>query len=482
MVKKIIIALIFLVLFAGRSACGRVVHAAADDAPFRTLYVLAAPFNTVTDEINSSDLIQFWQSPSAVGSNASIIPSIILLSETGKPQFANFGEAGNPNITDVSEPEKAIKQALDSRHWIILPFDLLDPRLKVITIDGMNPLEKQFNPDLWPLITNEGKNAPPDFDWSTAPIANRDPDKLTTLVLTGVTAMVRGTASYMDALGPEYPATNIYQVLQNADILHVNNEVPFAPVCQQTEEDYQRLRFCSKKRAMDLLTFIGTDIVELDGDHFQDFGDEAIFFTLDLYREAGIQYYGGGKNKAEAIEPLLLEHNGNRFAFIGCNAKEIGYTSASDTRPGAVHCDFPAVRAQIRRLKSQGILPIVTMQHIEYYHEFPNEEMRNDFLSLAKSGAVIVSGSQSHIPMAFEITGDAFLHYGLGNLFFDQAFFLPETSEATIDQHVFYDGRHLSTQILTIKFTNLALNRFMTPEERAAMLSRIFAESLIDER
>ena len=77
-------------------------------------------------------------------------------------------------------------------------------------------------------------------------------------------------------------------------------------------------------------------MIELDGDHFQDYGDEAVELTLDMYDEAGMPYYGGGHNKTEAQQPLIISHNGNTFGFLGCNGKEIGYAAASDTRPGAV--------------------------------------------------------------------------------------------------------------------------------------------------
>lgn len=452
----------------------------AKNTPSRTLYVLAARFDTVLDGIPLETLVDFWQSEKPSAPEPNFISGIILTGSSKRPVFESLGQSANRQISYVNDTEQAIHQAIIDRSWIILPFDQLDPRLKVLAIDGKNPLDKGFIVSGWPLITQNGSELGDFANWEAVPIQNRDESKMTTLMLTGVTAMVRGTASYMDALGPEYPATNIFPELRNADILHINNEVPFAPVCQQTEEDYAVLRFCSKKRALDLLTFIGTDIVELDGDHFQDYGDEAMYYTLDLYKEAGIPYYGGGINIEEAAQPLLITHNGNQFAFIGCNAKEIGYSSASATRPGAIHCDFPKIVEQIKTLKSQGYLPVVTLQHIEYYNLYPNQQIYDDFQILADAGAVIVSGSQSHIPMAFDISKDSFLHYGLGNLFFDQAFFLPETSEATIDRHVFYDGKHLSTQLLTIKFTNLALNRFMTPEERGQLLERIFSESGID--
>ena len=68
----------------------------------------------------------------------------------------------------------------------------------------------------------------------------------------------------------------------------------------------------------------------------------------------------------------------------------------------------------------------------------------------------------------------------LGNLFFDQAFFLPETAEAFIDRHIFYDGRYLNTELLTIRFTNNALSHYMEPADRAQLLNRIFKISEVE--
>ena len=122
----------------------------------------------------------------------------------------------------------------------------------------------------------------------------------------------------------------------------------------------------------------------------------------------------------------------------------------------------------------QGIIPIVTFQHLEVFQEKPVDVVRADFEAVRDAGAVIVSGSQSHIPMEFDVSSTNFVHYGLGNLFFDQAFFLPETAQAFIDRHVFYDGRYINTELLTIRFTNNALSHYMDPADRSALLSRIF--------
>lgn len=99
---------------------------------------------------------------------------------------------------------------------------------------------------------------------------------------------------------------------------------------------------------------------------------------------------------------------------------------------------------------------------------------------MTEAGAVIVSGSQAHQPHGLEINEDSFVHYGLGNLFFDQYAGSPnvsETRKAFVDRHVFYDGRHISTELLTMVFVDFARARPMTVEERRDLLQTTFSAS-----
>ena len=454
------------------------VISAQENTPSRRLYAVSAPYLTITDDVSFENLTCFWNGSCNTIENGDNGISLILISEEELPPLINIFRS----IPNKKHVRTLPKSDLYSNHnlsecWMIIPFEDIEPRRKILTIDGMDILTNQFDPDTWPLTSVIGEISE-ETNIFDLPVSNRDASKLTNLMLTGVTAMVRGTASYMD-LDPLYPASLIREPLVEADILHINNEVPFAEVCN-IQEHYMGLVFCSKPPYMKLLEDIGTDVLELDGDHFQDHGDEPVLMTLDMYDEAGIPYYGGGHNKQEAQQPLLITHNGNRFAFLGCNGKEIGYAAASDTRPGAVHCDIDLMKQQIRTLRKQGIIPIVTFQHLEVFQVKPVDVVRADFEAVRDAGAVIISGSQSHIPMEFDVSSTNFVHYGLGNLFFDQAFFLPETAEAFIDRHIFYDGRYINTELLTIRFTNNALSHYMDSADRAQLLDRIFKVSEVE--
>jgi poly-gamma-glutamate synthesis protein (capsule biosynthesis protein) len=130
---------------------------------------------------------------------------------------------------------------------------------------------------------------------------------------------------------------------------------------------------------------------------------------------------------------------------------------------------------QIQKVNDAGYLPIFTFQHLEYYTYGANPALEEDFHSAADAGAVIVSGSQAHQPHAFEFYKSSFLHYGLGNLFFDQYGEGFAQRQALIDRHIFYDGRHISTEIIPIMFIDMARPRLMTEEEAANLLDRVFA-------
>ena len=138
----------------------------------------------------------------------------------------------------------------------------------------------------------------------------------------------------------------------------------------------------------------------------------------------------------------------------------------ADTQPGAALCDMDWMASEITRLKSEGYLVIATFQHLEYYTYFAQPDQQRDFRQMAQAGADIVSGSQAHQPQGMEFLNDSFIHYGLGNLFFDQYSYCDACRQGMIDLHVFYDGRYISTELLPIEFVDYARSRPMTSMKR----------------
>ena len=109
-----------------------------------------------------------------------------------------------------------------------------------------------------------------------------------------------------------------------------------------------------------------------------------------------------------------------KFSPTQVDIRQIGPRDVAKQIGGIAPCDFDLMENQIAILRRDGFLPIVTLQYYEYYDTKPSPNQKRDFDRLAAAGAVIVQGSQSHVPQTIKLTEKTFIHYGLGNFFFDQ--------------------------------------------------------------
>lgn len=461
------------------------------------IYALAAPFFTIQDEVTAEDLQAFWQGR-ASGSMANVTRLVVRNGDLNS-LISILGEASGATVTIVPNDVLEIPQEGTPGVWTILPFNRLQPQWKVISIDGKSPLEREFLGKDYPLSARYALYAGDEQIANIAPevldafvsglqVTNRNPEKMTTLVMTGVTALVRATAHRMEIKGITYPAEDILDWLKEADIIHISNEVSFWEDCPYPDPGYGGLNFCSNPDYIQLFEYIGADVIELTGNHNNDtyykYGVDTVPFSLDLYTQRGMLYFGGGLNLADSMQPAILEHNGNKLAFIGCNAFGPDFAWATETQGGSAPCiDFTWMADEIRRLRSEGYLPIATFQYYEDYNDDASPQQKLDFRMMAEAGAVIVNGSQAHRPKEMEFYDQAFIHYGLGNLFFDQmgieynGVYYPETRWEFIQCHIFYDGRYISTVLLTAMLEDYAKPRPMTESERQIFLEQIFSVS-----
>ncbi len=436
------------------------------------VYALVAPFPTIMDGVALEELEAAWSDPSS-----GPVPEspLWMTDSTLKALTALFGEPGQDAVRTVSADELIDTLWQNQPSWGIVPFEALDPKLKVLTVERQSPVRNNFDLSAYPLKIDfalTGDEAA-SFD---VPATNRDPSKLSVVLMTGVTALVRATATRMEIVSLDYPAWNIGDILRDADITHISNEVPFYTGCPYPDPRQEGLVFCSSPKYIQLLEEVGVDVIELTGNHFQDYGSVATLQTLDMYNERSWPYYGGGANLEDSRKPALLTHNGNRFAFIGCNPIGPGFAWATETQPGAADCgDYEWIKTEIASLAEQGYIVIATFQYEEYYVAEPTEQHMNDFRAIAEAGATIVDGSQAHVPQAMEFYDGAFIHYGLGNLFFDQMD--GPSRREFLDRDVFYDGRYISTELVTAMLEDFARPRPMLSNERIAILTKIFGAS-----
>lgn len=435
------------------------------------LYVVAAPFPTIEDGITLAELQTRWQTTEQPN-------KLILVTDSTKEAMTPIlGQPGTAvHVVSESELATAVWQQAG---YAILPFHKLTPALKVLHLDGVSPLAVDFDVDQFPLVLTVGlvgeETAVTQFNnvWD-GPVSNYDPNKISRVAMTGVTALVRATATNMEAYGILWPGEDVRAVLHQADIAHLSNEVAFAPDCPPPNP-IGGTTFCSSETYFALIEDLGADVIELTGNHQNDWGHDNFLYTIDMYEAAGLSTFGGGRQIQDAAQPALFEHHGNKIAFVGCNSFGPSYAWATETLPGSMPCDG-SLPAQISQLKAEGYQVIATLQYTEFYHYAATAQQALDFQALIDAGATAVSGSQGHHAQAFDLYNGGFIHYGLGNLFFDQMDQLG-TRQAFVDTYVFYDGRLISVELWTGLIENYARPREMTPDERIQALTAVFQAS-----
>ncbi|MBE7535686.1 MAG: CapA family protein [Anaerolineales bacterium] len=386
-----------------------------------------------------------------------------------------WGEPAS-NSVRVVPMNDLLAQAWSQSAWAIIPFEDLQPQWKTLTIDGQSPIRKDFERASYPLAVDFTLQSSAALEPLTS---NYDPSKLTTVIMTGVTALVRATALTMEYKGATYPGEKIRDALREADITHISNEIPFFTGCTFPKPDQVALVFCSDPKYMALFLDVGADVIELTGNHFADRGARGMLETIEIYRRHNLPYFGGGADLQDALKPALFDVNGNKIAFIGCNKPDVDrFPTARDYRPGAAPCDFKYLAAEIAALTAQGYVVISTFQWNESYDSQPNPQQIRDFRAMADAGASAISGSQAHYAQKMEFYGEAFIHYGLGNLFFDQMgdqSWMPRgIRREFIDRYAIYNGRLIGVELLTAMLEDYSRPRWMNEAERAEFLNEYF--------
>jgi poly-gamma-glutamate synthesis protein (capsule biosynthesis protein) len=222
------------------------------------------------------------------------------------------------------------------------------------------------------------------------------------------------------------------------------------------------MRFCAPPESIETLKAIGLDIVELTGNHNNDFGSEHNTQTIERYKEEGIEYFGGGLNTEDASKAYITEVDGTKLAFLGYNyfdsiVSRNSTPLAGTNKAGANAYSESKMKQDIISLRDTVDIVIVDIQFQECY-SYPSSDViypkcykpiinqKDVFRKAVDFGADIVVGTQAHQPQTYELYKDGIIFYGLGNLFFDQSMWIG-TRHGIVLTHYFVDGELIQTKI-----------------------------------
>lgn len=206
------------------------------------------------------------------------------------------------------------------------------------------------------------------------------------------------------------------------------------------------------------------DAVALANNHSGDFGPEAFVQMLDLLRQQGIGYFGGGRNLAQAHEPLIIERKGLRIALLGYNEFFPRSFEADVDRAGVAWSEDQQVVLDIQNARAVHHADLVIpMMHWGWEHDtLASERQRQLARLMIDAGADAVVGGHPHVIQNTEQYRGKPIIYSLGNFVFDGFDSLPTTTGWLLEMNVSRAGVH-SWQARTVRIDARGTPRLESP-------------------
>ena len=428
------------------------------------LWLPVVGFGTLLTSIDSSDLDALV---------AGHYDGRLILSESAADRLRLHGYSFHSGTRIVAHDQLFNALWRDKRSYTLLPVNELRLPLRVLWVDDW-PVVDQL--DRYPLVF-------------TSDFPNFSRDQLTRITLSGTTALARHTLPAIDAIGVERAVSGIRDYALLSDFFQITNEASIAPGCPVLDRvglAGSNYSMCMKPEHAAIFDLLDVDVVDLTGNHINDFGYDPLLHTLDRFEQLDVAVVGGGRDPQAARRPLILEHNGSRVGWIACNDAGPAYAIANadpnsvyGQRPGAAACDRNWLREALAVLSAEVDLVLVTVQYREFERFTPTQSHQFDFRTFAEWGADIVIGTAEHKPMTYEFyptqRGEtAFIHYGLGNLFFDQE--LWGNRRFFLDTLYIYDGRLLTVEVFPGIIDDRARPRLLRGDDRFNFLHFMFIQ------
>jgi len=345
----------------------------------------------------------------------------------------------------------------------VITWPLVTPQVKVLTIDGINPVWTKESLELttyfyWNQLVLKAPASDVKPSWWPARLWQRwrfhrelrasfSPGKYLggrtafTLAAAGDMMFSRKVAATSLRQGDfRYPFLKVAPILRRATLAFANLEGPIS------DQGRQLNMFRGDPRFFEGLLYAGIDLVSLANNHIMDYGTGAFLDTMERLTTQGVYYVGAGPNLTKARQGRLLTLGGVKVGFLAYTEVGPGFTytrepqhwAATDELPGVVPARVDYVRDDIARLKQVADLVIVSFHWGKEYEHFPTPKQKLLGKTAVAAGADLVLGHHPHVLQGLSLGADGIIAYSLGNFIFDQT---PEATrqglilEAACDRH-----------------------------------------------
>ena len=243
------------------------------------------------------------------------------------------------------------------------------------------------------------------------------------LMAVGAVMLGRSIGKRVKSDGPGIVFRGVQDVLGKADILVVNLE---CNITTSRDEEQKHYTFKAPPVTADALSRAGVDVAGVANNHAMDWGEQGLLDTIGFMEERGIAAPGGGRNRAQAYAPAIIERNGLSVAFLayvdaftestGFNTRE---WKATRTSPGLAIANPQRIAADVTKARTKADI-VVVLVHAGYeYVPSHNAEQAAYAKAALDAGATLYLGAHPHVLQGYKRKGDQLIAWSLGNFVFD---------------------------------------------------------------
>ncbi len=291
------------------------------------------------------------------------------------------------------------------------------------------------------------------------------------LIAVGDISFSRSVEKMTKTHGIDYPLSKIRGYLQNADIVFGNLETSITP---GREISTGEMVFRSNPGTETALKDAGFNLLSLANNHTMNFGTKGLKDTFKYLEQAGIKYVGAGENDQEAYQPVYVESNRIKFAFLAYQNPKIVPKSygATSNNAGTAFMDTEKMAKAVKEAKQQADFVIVSMHAGDEYTAKPNGSQINFARSAIDAGADLVVGHHPHVVQPTEKYKNKYIFYSLGNFIFDQMW-SQDTKRGLAVKIFFTKDKITGISFLPVIIENYCQPRLANEKESAQIMQRL---------
>lgn len=214
-----------------------------------------------------------------------------------------------------------------------------------------------------------------------------------------------------------------------------NVEAPLCGVGNAIEKTGPLLN--QRSDAASLLRGMGFNLFSMANNHINDYGEEALLYTISSFSEADT--IGAGEvEQAYGLRMRTVE--GVRYGFLAYGENGYGALDGEHSS-GYAWVNHPRVNADIEKYRKEVDMLIVQVHAGVEMIDVPIPEWRDRYRVLIDCGADIVIGHHPHIVQGMEYHHGKPIFYSLGNFYFDGILNTNEWNTGAILQLDVEDGQ-----------------------------------------